>query len=151
MTTFREAARLPVVVTSSAETAGTVQGFVVELPQRQIRSIYLGGKKGSAKFVSWEDISSFGADAVMIAGPEKIREGADELEERTADGSLDILDKRILTEIGDEYGKVDDVEFDAATGRIECFTAADNRIAGDRVVGIGSYAVVIVNLAEDKH
>ena len=43
---------------------------------------------------------------------------------------------------GDEIGTVDDVEFDPETGEVTSLILASGDIAGTRLVGIGSYAVV---------
>lgn len=49
----------------------------------------------------------------------------------------------MLTDGGTELGKVDDVDFDPGTGSITYLISADDRIAGDRLLGCGSYAVVV--------
>ncbi|MFC7754785.1 PRC-barrel domain-containing protein [Tsukamurella soli] len=53
------------------------------------------------------------------------------------------LGKRLLDTNGDELGRVDDVEFDPRSGDVTALVLADGRVPGTRLVGIGSYAVVV--------
>ena len=53
------------------------------------------------------------------------------------------MGKRILSSAGDELGEVDDVEFDPESGQIQPLIAGNQDIAGERLIGIGSYAVVV--------
>jgi uncharacterized protein YrrD len=143
MSSLRQALGSPIVSTQSAERIGTADGFVVDVSAPRIRSVHLGGTKGSARFVAWERISSFGDDAIMVEAGDVAGEVADPAEERVAHGDGDILDKRVLTSAGDELGTVEDVEFDASSGTIETLTAGGASIDGKRLLGVGAYAVVI--------
>ena len=62
-------------------------------------------------------------------------------------GSLDgvALDpgKRVLDEIGDELGTVDDFELDPETGVLQSVRVDDVELAAERLLGIGSFAVVL--------
>jgi uncharacterized protein YrrD len=139
----------PVIVEDSAEQAGTVNGLVVDPAATTIQAIYLGGRGASGRFVSWGDIASFGSDAVMIKHSESVRDSADEREQRTASRDLALLDRRVLTDSGDELGIVDDIEFNPTDGQLEELTVDGEHISPDRLLGIGSYAV-IVSSPEDE-
>jgi uncharacterized protein YrrD len=143
MTTFHEALGRPVIATATAEQIGEIKGFVLDEHVSVIRAIHTGGTKRSPEFVSWGDIDSFGPDAVMIVESDRVRSPHDEREERTASGELTVLDKRVLTDLGDELATVDDVDFDPVDGHIEAFIAGTNRIPSERYLGIGSFAVVV--------
>lgn len=54
-----------------------------------------------------------------------------------------LLGKRVLTVAGDEIGSTGDVEFDSATGEITHLHLKDQHVAGARLRGVGSYAVVV--------
>jgi hypothetical protein len=54
-----------------------------------------------------------------------------------------LLGKRVLSTGGDDLGKVDDVEFDPGTGTITALLLPGGEVAGIRLVGVGSYAVVL--------
>jgi sporulation protein YlmC with PRC-barrel domain len=49
----------------------------------------------------------------------------------------------VLTEHGHFLGKVRDVEFDPANGRITSLMLKEAFVDGERLLGIGSYAVVV--------
>lgn len=150
MSTLRTAMGLPVVAEDSAEQAGSVSGFQIDPDAASISAIYLGGKRSSAKFVSWRDIRSFGSDAVIIATSESVHTSADDAEQRVASGELDVLDKLVLTEIGDEFGVVDDVEFDPDDGHLQQLSIASRSVDSECLLGIGTYAVVITAQDEER-
>jgi sporulation protein YlmC with PRC-barrel domain len=146
MTTFRSSAGLPVVARSSAEEIGEVKHFVVG--DRRVRAIHVGGgKKG--QLVPWSDVEAFGDDAVVVAGPEVLREAEDDREERAMSGETDMLDRRVIDDTGTELGTVADVEFDSSDGRIGSISVGDRSVVGERLLGNGSFAVVVS--ASDEH
>jgi sporulation protein YlmC with PRC-barrel domain len=49
----------------------------------------------------------------------------------------------VLTEHGTEHGTVKDIAFDPVTGRILTLYTALGEISGTRLLGLGSYAVVV--------
>ncbi len=150
MSSVRAVQGHPVIVEDSAEQAGSVTGFVVDPKATTIQAIYLGGRGASGRFVSWGDIASFGTDAVMIKHSGSVRDGVDEREQRTASHDLALLDRRVLTDSGDELGVVDDIEFDPTDGHLEELTVDGEPIGPDRLLGIGSYAVIVSSLEDDE-
>jgi|1185.fasta_scaffold75336_2 sporulation protein YlmC with PRC-barrel domain len=143
MTSLRAALGIPVIATDTAERLGQTAGVAVDPEGGRITAVHLGGTKGSARFVPWDRITAFGADAVMVDGQGAAREATGAAEERVANGHGDILDKRTLTEIGDDVGTVDDIEFDPDDGRVEDLKVGELVVPGERLLGIGSYAVVV--------
>ena len=78
-----------------------------------------GGFLASSLVVPFAEVVSFGRDAVVIARRESViaAKEAPEIESIVArDQSL--LGTRVFTETGDDQGKINDVYFDDATGRI---------------------------------
>lgn len=143
MSTFRRAASIPVMSKESAEKVGQIKHFVVDAPTRRIRSAQVEGSKKNSVMVSWTDIAAVGDDAVIVESDAVLRGAENEDEERAARGELVMLDKRVLDETGDELGVVDDVVFDPASGEIESINVGREIIEGDRLLGVGSYAVVV--------
>jgi uncharacterized protein YrrD len=141
MTTFQDAHGVPVLAKESAEQVGAVEHFVVA--QGRVRAIHIaGGKHG--RLVDWADVISFGDDAVVVASESVVRDATDDREARALRGELDLVGKRVLTDIGDELGDIADVTFDAEDGTILSLRVDDgSTVAGDRLCGAGSYAVVI--------
>ncbi|MGH3813515.1 MAG: PRC-barrel domain-containing protein [Pseudonocardiaceae bacterium] len=54
-----------------------------------------------------------------------------------------MLGKRVLTERGMELSTVTDVDFDPETGAVTTLITKTETIAGDRLIGLGGYAVVV--------
>ena len=139
---FSETKGRKVVALSTAETAGKVRGFLVDPASRSVVALRLK-KTDRGDVLRWEDLTAFGADAITIADPAAITERDDRL--KTLGGKRRrLLKKRVLSTGGDELGTVADVEFDPDTGALtRIILHEDAELAADRLVGIGSYAVVV--------
>jgi uncharacterized protein YrrD len=142
-TTFRTTRGLPVIVRSSADRVGAVARHLVR--DGAVRAVQVAGGSGD-RFVDVSDVCSWGDDAVVVAGSDAVRDAADEWEERVGSGDLEMLDKRVLDDGGDELGSVSDVSFDTESGRLESLRVERESVAADRLRGVGSYAVVVVRL-----
>ena len=144
MTSFASLKGRAVIARDSAERIGAVEGLVVDPQQRRVVALHVGGKKSSGAFVSWDDISSVGDDAVMVSASGS-RPANGEREQQVAGGTSLALGKRVLAEVGDILGDVDDVTIDPDTGRIDSLQVGDVAIDGGQLIGIGGYAVVVSN------
>jgi sporulation protein YlmC with PRC-barrel domain len=60
-----------------------------------------------------------------------------------------MLDRRVIDDTGTELGTVADVEFDSSDGRIGSISVGDRSVVGERLLGNGSFAVVVS--ASDEH
>lgn len=138
---FSDADGHKVVSTSSAETVGKVDGFVVDPQLRKIVALEVK-KTDSGDTLMWSAIVGFGADAVTVADGHAITEQSDDVA-ALAGKDHQLEGKRILSSAGDELGQVDDVEFDPESGQIQALIAGEQDVAGERLIGIGSYAVVV--------
>jgi sporulation protein YlmC with PRC-barrel domain len=140
---------MPVIARANAEQLGTVSGVTVAEGDHRFRSLHIGGPKRHPRFVDWAAIASFGEDAVIVEDATVVREAADEREEALGRSRGGFLDQRVLTTIGDELGKVDNLDFDPGSGRIETIGVAERRLAGGQLRGVGAYAVVVEVSATD--
>jgi sporulation protein YlmC with PRC-barrel domain len=139
---FRQAAGRKVLSRASAQQLGTVDHLLLEPLRPQITAVIIGkGKK--AQLVEWAQLSGFGPDAVMVRDEGALRPPADDRERAAADGHLDLVGKRVLTERGNELGTVDDVTFDPETGALATLRIGDREIPAGSWLGSGSYAVVV--------
>lgn len=136
MTTFREAKGRQVVATATAQTVGKVDGFVVDPAAGRV--VALTVKK---QVLRWADLT-LGPDAVTVPEAERLTEPDEELA-RLSGKHREALGKRVLSAGGDELGTVSDIEFVPETGEITALLLGDDRVAGGRLLGIGSYAVVV--------
>ena len=138
---FSEAAGRQVVSTSAADTVGRVDEFVVDPRRRAVVALSLKRTDGGDTLL-WTDIVAFGADAVTVTGAEKIVDAAPAIVALSGKEHR-LVGKRVLTVAGDDIGTVDDVEFDADTGTITSLLLPAGDVAGARLIGVGSYAVVV--------
>lgn len=139
---FSEARGGKVVSRTSAERVGAVRRLVLELPGPRVTAVQVtGGRK--PRLVPWERVSGFGPDAVVVDGEDALREPESDREKGTAKGTLDPLGKLVLTDTGDSTGVVQDIELDPETGAVAAFVTDDETVTADRVLALGSYAVIV--------
>ncbi|MFI9810084.1 PRC-barrel domain-containing protein [Streptomyces sp. NPDC052301] len=138
MKLFTQVRGLPVITAEEAATLGTVRDLTIDARTRCIACLRLSGAPKGAAVIDWDEVEAVGQDAVIVrsrAAAESGSEGAPEHHE--AVGS------RVLTEYGSEHGTVKDVAFDPVSGRILTLYTALGDIAGERLIGLGSYATVV--------
>lgn len=138
---FSEAAGRKVVSTSTADTVGRIDEFVVDPRARAVVALKLK-KTAAGDSLYWSDITAFGADAVTVTGADRIGPANADVVALTGKAHH-LLGKRALSTTGDELGKVDDVEFEPDSGEITGLVLSGGRVEGIRLVGVGSYAVVV--------
>ncbi len=144
---FRQAGGRKLISRASAQEMGTVAHLLVDAQRGHIAAVVVGrGKK--ARLVDWSALSGFGPDAVMVGDDDAPRPPADDRERLAADGKLEILGQRALTELGNEVGTVDDVTFDPGTGALEFLRVGDREVPAAAMLGCGSYAVVLADEAD---
>lgn len=139
---FSDANGHKVVDTSTAGAVGKVSGFLVDPATRKVVALRLK-KTDSGRMLRWGDITAFGTEAVTIAEVGVITETDEELDALSGKAH-GLLKKRVLTTGGDELGSVKDVGFDRENGDVTTIVInGAEDVAGERLVGIGSYAVVV--------
>lgn len=140
---FSEAQGHKVVSTTTAETLGQIDGFVVDPADRSVVALELRSRQ-DGDIVRWTAIRSFGADAVTVDSPDALTT-ADEPVAALRGKAHELLGKRVLTTEGDERGAVVDVDFDTDTGAVVRLLLGDQgaHVPGSRLIGVGSYAVVV--------
>ena len=138
---FSDATGRPVVSTSTAETVGKVSGFVVDPGTRSVLAVQVR-KSDAGDTLRWPQVVAFGSDAVTVEGPGSITD-ADADVQALLGRDHRLVGKRVLSTEGDELGTVTDLEFDGDSGSVTRLLLADHAIAGVRLRGVGSYAVVV--------
>lgn len=102
----------PVVDTESGKQIGTVKDLWVDSAWC-IQGVLLESKTwfSGSRSIVWENISSFGEDAVMVSGEHAV--GEEELPEGwlLLHGSGKIIGFPLLTEDGQQLGQIEDVYF----------------------------------------
>lgn len=136
-----EAKGRQVVSTSTADTLARVDELLVDPRVRAVVALHLKKAEGGNTLL-WHDILAFGEDAVTVSGPEKVAEAAADVA-LLAGKDHRLVGKRVLTTAGEELGEVADVEFDHESGRVTSVLLHEGAVEGERLVGVGSYAVVV--------
>jgi sporulation protein YlmC with PRC-barrel domain len=139
---FSEAKNRKVISTTGANTVGRLNEFVIDPRTAHVVALRLKKAQGKGDTLTWNDMKSFGQDAIIVESPEAIAVPQGDLA-ALCDKRRSMLGKRILTERGDSVGKVKDVEFDADSGRVRAVITENEEIDGPRIVGLGTYALVI--------
>ncbi|QEU90735.1 PRC-barrel domain-containing protein [Streptomyces kanamyceticus] len=136
---FSQTLGCPVLSALDASRVGTVAGLVVDPEHAGITALRLTDVSSGGDVIPWTDVHAVGPDAVVVeaAAPARF----------TSASSPEVhnpLGKRLLTELGDQIGTVGDIAFDPESGGIGTLhTSRGEQVPGERLLGIGSYAVVI--------
>lgn len=141
MTLFSDAKGRKIVSTSTADTVGRVGELVVDASSRSVVAV-LCKKAEDGDILLWSDVTAFGDDAVTVASAGAIG-SPDETVAALTGKDHRVLGKRVLTTRGADIGKVTDVEFDHESGAIENLVLDGETVGGARLLGVGSYAVVV--------
>ncbi|MEZ3180898.1 PRC-barrel domain-containing protein [Streptomyces pimonensis] len=132
-----------VVDLTTAETIGAVTGCTVAPSPAHIAGLRLKTRGRGHHTLRWEDVQSFGPDAVSVGEPDRVCDEKDLDSSDQAHAVHNPIGKAVLTETGLEKGTVMDVEFDEQSGRITHLVTGEEQILGEDLVGVGSYAVVV--------
>jgi len=143
---LRDLRGLPVIAVDDASELGHVAGVVVE-PSTATVVAYTIAPGGVVPFGS---AASTGTDAVMVPNPSVVREAATPTERRAAEHDLQLLGQLVLTDHGDALGPLVDLQIDVETGRVLGLALADRMLAGDDLVGVGTFTVVVRHRDDDR-
>lgn len=133
-----------VVDRSSGESIGKLDAFVVDPPTRRITAMVVDGR-----IATWSDVGGIGPDAVVVPDAAGLRDPASDLEKRIAEDGSGPLGKKVFTEDGFELGSLTDIDLDGETGELRTLLLSDDDLGASRLLGIGSYAVVVSS--QDRH
>ncbi|GIF01860.1 PRC-barrel domain-containing protein [Paractinoplanes rishiriensis] len=139
---FSEATGRTVISTSTAETVGTVAGLLIDAATARIVAVQLKKTSGNGDTLHWPDLTSFGADRVTVPNADVVTTATGTAAD-LGTKSTELLGKRLLTDAGTEIGTVDDIDFDPASGVVIALRTRDGAVDGDRLIGCGSYAVIV--------
>jgi sporulation protein YlmC with PRC-barrel domain len=139
---FTAAVGRKVVSRTSAEELGALAHVVVDVEDARVRSLVVG-KGRKALLVAWEQVSGFGPDAVMVVDDDAPHPPRDDDERAAADGKLELVGKRALSDMGNDLGTLDDIVFDPATGALEALVLGPREEPATSLLGAGSFAAIV--------
>lgn len=130
-----------VVSTTTADRVGKVDGFLLDPQTRSVVGLHLK-KTESGSVVAWNDLAAVGSDAVTVADASVVVE-PDEAQSALGGKRGAVLKKLVLDDAGRALGKVTDVDLDPETGAVRELVLDGATVPGERLLGVGSYAVVV--------
>lgn len=139
---FSDARNRPVMTTDTAETVGMVSGFIVDPALAKVIALRLRKSGGSGDTLHWDDLTAFGPDAVTVPSVAAIVDPRGRAAELDAKRS-ELVGKRVLTDAGDDIGTVSDVDFEPGSGSVIALVTQAGPVHGSRLIGCGSYAVIV--------
>ncbi|SDM94358.1 PRC-barrel domain containing protein [Streptomyces wuyuanensis] len=137
---FTQAKGRNVIALTTAESLATVTGIAIAPAPARIAAVRVK-TRGPGTQVTWNDVHSFGPDAVTVRTPDTIQ--GDQDTTAPTDKHHDPIGKRLLTETGQNLGSLDDIDFDETTGHIKRLIMAGQDIPGERLLGAGTYAIAV--------
>ncbi|MER5213593.1 PRC-barrel domain-containing protein [Streptomyces sp. NPDC002838] len=140
---FTQAQGRVVMDLATAETVGTVSACTVAPSPARISGLRLRTGGRGHHTLDWNNVQSFGPDAVAVEEAGRIRDEKNIDPADHAHAAHDPIGKPVLTETGLDKGTVLDVEFDERSGRIGHLLTDEEQIPGDQLLGVGRYAVVV--------
>lgn len=132
-----------VVATDTAESIGSVKGFVLDPAGRTIEAIHIDGHGKRAIVLPWSSVSSFGADAVMASSSDDPATISDDHQKSAVKGDVTMIGTRVLTTGGLDLGNVEDVEFETDSGAVLRAVTGRGPLESRRFRSLGSYALVV--------
>lgn len=137
MTELSRAHGLPVVTLGEAHEIGVLASLTVDATAGRVTHVRVTGRRGRGETaVAWAALHAIGPDAVLVESDAPAEAGP-------AVAHHEVLGSRVLSEDGEERGTVQDIVFDASTGRIERVVTTLGEVAGDRLLGLGDHALVV--------
>lgn len=138
MMLFTQAQGLPVITAEEAEPLGRVEGLTIDAHTRSVACLRLTGAPKHATAIAWNAVEGMGRDAVIVHSRALTDRG-----HSSFPAHQEALGHHVLTENGTAHGTVKDIAFDDTTGQVRTLYTALGDISGDRLIGLGSYAVVV--------
>jgi sporulation protein YlmC with PRC-barrel domain len=139
---FSEAKNRKVISTTGATTVGRLNEFVLDPRTAHVVAVKLKKAAGKGDTLTWNHMKSFGQDAIIVESADMISVPEGDLA-TLSDKRHRVLGKRILTDRGEAVGRVKDVEFDPDSGQVRAVITDNEEIDGPRIIGLGSYALVV--------
>lgn len=139
---FSEVSGRKLVSTETAESVGKIADFVVDPSLPGVVALTVAKSPNSGSTLPWANVRAIGPDAVTVASPEAIIVPDERITE-LADKSHTLVGKRVLSTAGVALGTLRDVDFDPTSGRLALLLLDSENVEGDRILGVGSYAVVV--------
>ncbi len=123
---------LPVFTINDGRKIENIEDVIYDPIQNRIEALLTekGGWFSEARVILFDDLEGIGEDAALITSPNQIKK-ISEVEkhiEMIAKNDTYLTNTKIITEDGLELGRVSDIYFNSATGRVEEFEVSQGTI-----------------------
>jgi uncharacterized protein YrrD len=156
---------LPVITVNDGQKVNTIKDVVYDGNTNQVTAFVVDEKGwfSVAKIILIQDIKSIGKDAILIQDETKIVTADSQVDQSIAltandDNFLDTND--VITQSGTKLGKVTDIYFNEATGKLEAIEVSEgflkNAVSGskkitiDDIITVGKENLIVEDLVEDN-
>jgi uncharacterized protein YrrD len=155
---------LKVVTLDEGQEIGEVHDIIYDPKEQRVRAFLIdpGGWFSDAKVILFDDVKSIGNDAVIVESGNVLKKASD-VGEKIAHIARDdtYLEKtKIVTEAGNNLGKVTDIFFDAETGRVEELEVSQGglrdiesgrkRVKIKDIITVGKDATIVRSYTEEE-
>jgi sporulation protein YlmC with PRC-barrel domain len=132
-----------VMARDNAQVVGTIRRVHLDVETARIVAVELDGALDRATIVEWPAVVAVGDGALMIEHASDRRGPLDEAEQAFMAGDFDLEGKLVMYDSGDALGQLDDFAYDEQSGRVIELYLPGHVIPVDRMVALGSYALII--------
>lgn len=139
----------PIIDLSTATTAGRVDDVFIDVKSRTVRGLRIGKATDDKNWLAWTDITAVGPDAVTIDTTDRLSDRPDDLGPGCRGGK--VIGGRVLTNEGRELGALRGIDVDAGSGAISSLDVDGGSLAAETLLGIGTYATIVVDPAAGPH
>jgi sporulation protein YlmC with PRC-barrel domain len=137
-----------VMARDNAQVVGTIRRLQLDVATARIVGIEIDGALDRDTIVEWPAVVAVGDDALMIDNASDRRAPLDEAEQAFVAGEFDLEGKLVMHDTGDALGRLEDLAYDEKTGRVTELFVAGYVVPVERMVALGSYALIIAAPAQ---
>ena len=132
-----------VIARDNAQVVGTIRRLHLDVATARIVGRELEGALDRDTIVEWPAVVAVGNDALFIQNASDRREPLDAAEQAFVAGEFDLEGKLVLHDTGDALGVLEDLAYDEKTGRVTELFVPGQVVAVERMVALGSYALIL--------
>jgi uncharacterized protein YrrD len=156
---------LKVVTINEGKEVGKIKDIVYDAEDNKVKAFILseGGLLGNTRIILYSSIKSIGKDAVMIVSPDSIFRAEKAKDNKTteiAKGDQYLVNTKLISESGDDLGKISDILFNPIDGKVEELEVStgmmDEMIAGKKkvkvsdILTVGKDATIVKDAVEES-
>lgn len=132
-----------VLTREGAQLVGSVRRLLLDQRRMTVNAVELEGVLGDATVLPWSEVAAVGIDALMIDSSAALQVPSAELLDSISAGAFDLEGKHVLSELGDSLGRLQDIEFDEASGRVTGVSLPGHRLPTPTHIAVGAENIIL--------